>query len=259
MVWKVDRELAVLLASGPRALLLQVAHPLVAAGVIDHSRFETDPLGRLHGTLDAIYSFAFADRARAAARVRAVTQRHGHVRGSLAEACGAHPAGAGYSALDPELLLWVYSTLIDSSLLAYDTFVRPLTPRERDDYYQEMRRQGGVWNIPAAVFPASLLELRRWMDEQIASGQVAVSAQARRIARRILAPPVRWLPRASFAPLALVAVGLLPEPLRVGFGYRWGARRQLALERAAALSRAVVPRLPAALRDVPWARAAHAA
>src|SRR5690349_13092641 len=104
MVWRVDREAAVLLASGPRALLLQVAHPKVAAAVADHSRYASDPLGRLERTLDAIYSFAFADLPTARAAVARVNRRHGPVKGTLPDAVGAHPAGDAYDALDPTLL-----------------------------------------------------------------------------------------------------------------------------------------------------------
>src|SRR5690349_9256983 len=128
VTWRVDREIVVLLGSGTRALLMQVAHPKVAAAVVDHSRYRSDPLGRLRDTLDAIYGFAFADSARANQIIEHIHALHLRVRGHT-------PDGAPYSALDPHLLLWVYATLIDSSLLAYDTFVGPLTPAERDAYY----------------------------------------------------------------------------------------------------------------------------
>ena len=50
VAWRVGRE-RLLLAGGPAALLMQVAHPLVAAGVSAHSDFEADPLRRLRGTM----------------------------------------------------------------------------------------------------------------------------------------------------------------------------------------------------------------
>src|SRR5436305_11494123 len=108
MTWRVDREAMVLLGSGSRALLLQVAHPLVAAAVAAHSRYRSDPLGRLRDTLDAIYSFAFADTQRALGVVQSINGLHAHVQGRA-------PSGEPYSALDSHLLLWVYATLIDSS------------------------------------------------------------------------------------------------------------------------------------------------
>src|SRR5438067_12336526 len=76
VVWKIDRELAVLLASGSRALLLQVAHPRVADAVAEHSRCRSDPIGRLRHTLEAIYTFAFADLERATRMVESINRRH---------------------------------------------------------------------------------------------------------------------------------------------------------------------------------------
>jgi uncharacterized protein (DUF2236 family) len=244
-VWKVDREVAVLLAGGARALMLQVAHPSVAAAVAEHSRFRTDPLGRLLHTLQASYAFAFDDRTRASNVIREVNRRHARVQ------------GAGYSALDPHLLMWVYATLIDSSLLAYERFVGQLSEAERNGYYLEGKAAGSVWGIPPSAFPATLTDMRAWMDDLVASGEVAVGEQGRAIGRTILQPPLWWVPAPTTLPLALVTLWLLPASIREGFGYTWGPRRERMSRACAAFSRRVVPRLPALLRDLPQARAAE--
>jgi uncharacterized protein (DUF2236 family) len=244
MTWKVDREVAVLVGSGSRALMLQIAHPLVAAAVAEHSRYRADPLGRLRGTLDAIYAFAFADTERALDVVRSIQRLHATVR------------GPGYSALEPRLLLWVYATLIDSSLLAYETFVAPLSRAERDGYYAEFCRAGSVWGIPAELFPADLDGLRLWMAELIGRGEVHVSDQGRDVGRDLMHPPLWWLPAPVTLPLEMITAWLLPPTIRSGFGLTWGPRREAAMLRVAALSRAAVPRLPSVLRDLPIARAA---
>jgi uncharacterized protein (DUF2236 family) len=249
MTWRVDREIAVLLGSGSRALLLQVAHPKVAAAVAEHSRYKSDPLGRLRDTLDAIYGFAFEDTPRVEQIVRHIRGLHDRVRGST-------PDGEIYSAHDPHLLLWVYATLIDSSLLAYETFVAPLAPAERELYYAEFRRAGPFWGIPPEDFPSGIDALRGSMAEMIESGEVHVTAQGRQVGRYILAPPVWWLPAPLSMPLQLMTVWLLPPPLRAGFGFTWGPRREALMQRIAASSRAVVHRLPRALRDLPVARSA---
>jgi uncharacterized protein (DUF2236 family) len=249
MTWRVDRELAVLLGSGSRALLMQIAHPGVAAAVAEHSRFRSDPLGRLRGTLDAIYGFAFADARHVETIVQQVNALHSRVRGTT-------PDGEPYSARDPHLLLWVYATLIDSSLVSYETFVMPLTDDERETYYAEFRRAGPLWGIPPDQFPASLIAMRAWMADLIASGEVRVTPQARFLGRFILEPPVRWLPAPMLMPLQLVTVWLLPPALRSGFGYAWGPRREVLMRRMAACSRTLVPRLPHVIRDLPLARAA---
>jgi len=247
MVWRIDREVAVLLASGSRALLLQVAHPLVAAAVADHSRFRSDPVGRLRATLDAIYAFAFADVQRVDHVVQSVTRLHSAVRGTA-------PDGEPYSARDPHLLLWVYSTLIDSSILAYETFVKHLTPAEREACYAEFQRAGHVWGLQAAQFPPTLAALRAWMAALVDSGEVHVTDQGREIAQTILRPPAWWWP--FLIPFQPVTVWLLPPQLREQFGYGWGPRREACMRQLAAISRWLVPKLPRALRDLPVARSA---
>jgi uncharacterized protein (DUF2236 family) len=250
MTWRVDREVAVLLGSGSRALLLQVAHPRVAAAVSDHSRYRSDPLGRLRDTLDAIYGFAFQDAAQVERILGRIHALHTRVH-------GVTPDGEPYSALDPHLLLWVYATLIDSSLLAYDTFVGPLSPDQREQYYGEFRRSGPLWGIPPREFPETLLDLRSWMAGLIESGEVRVSAQGRHVGRYILEPPVWWLPPPAAYVLRLSTVWLLPPTLRAGFGYDWGPRRERLMRLIAAASRAAVPHAPSLVRDLPIARAAE--
>ena len=249
VTWRVDREIAVLLGSGSRALLLQVAHPKVAAAVADHSRYRSDPLGRLRDTLDAIYGFAFEDKRRVERILEHIHALHTRVRGQTLD-------GEPYSALDPHLLLWVYSTLIDSSLLAYETFVAPLEQAERERYYAEFRDAGPVWGIPPECFPDSLASLRRWMANLIENGEVHVTPQGRHVGRYILAPGAWWMPPPAALLMRFVTVWLLPPPLRAGFGYDWGPRRERLTETVAALSRTVVPRLPHLMRDLPLARAA---
>src|SRR3989475_11664523 len=84
---RVSREPAVLFGGGC-ALLLEVAHPLVAAGVAEHSDFRRDPFGRLQRTLAAITAIALEPRPAALAAARAVASAHERVRGELAEAIG---------------------------------------------------------------------------------------------------------------------------------------------------------------------------
>src|SRR5687767_11306936 len=89
ITWRLSRE-RVMLIGGPRALPLQVAHPLVAAGVTDFSSFRSDPLLRLRRTLDSTLALVFGDRAtsrQAAARINAA---HAQVHGSLPEPAGRY-------------------------------------------------------------------------------------------------------------------------------------------------------------------------
>src|SRR5258707_11955495 len=116
---RVNRE-NILLLGGGRALLMQLAHPKVAAGVDEHSDFRTHPVRRLRRTILMTMAIVFGDRETALAAAHAVNGAHARVRGD------------DYHALDPQLLLWVHATLVDSALVTYATFVQPLTERERD-------------------------------------------------------------------------------------------------------------------------------
>lgn len=254
MVRTVNRESVVWLGGGGRALLLQVAHPLVAAAVLEHSRFLSDPLGRLRDTLAVSFSYLFANAAEAKAAVAAVTRRHARVRGSLSAEVGSHAPGAAYDALDPDLLLWVYATSVDSWLVAYERFVRPLSAAEREQYWAEARQPAPLWGIPAQRLPDDLVHLRAWIDARIAGGEIVIGPQARLLARAIFRPPRLWPAWPALAPLEVITAWLLPPPIRHGYGYSWGSRREMLMRRVAAASRSVVPRIPTLVREVPAAR-----
>ena len=146
MFWRVNREMVSLLAGG-RALLMQIAHPKVAAGVAEHSRFKEDPLGRLHRTMNTMWSIVFDEAAAARVSLERVRSVHGKVRGVVAQN-EASFTGARYDALDPDLLLWVHATLIDSGMVAYDNFVAPLSPVEASRYYEESKILARLFDIP---------------------------------------------------------------------------------------------------------------
>lgn len=245
--WRIDRELMVL-AGGSCALLLQAAHPSVAAGVAQHSTYATDPFGRLMRTLDSSFSVVFGSRSEADATLRRVNAIHAAVSGRRAD-------GATYSALDPEALLWVHATLVDTALRIYDRFVASLTDADRQRYHEESSHVGIALGIPADTMPATLVELRDWMDGMIRSGRVRVTPDARRIARTVLYP-TRFPPHLAWDVAHLVSMATLHPEIRRQYGIGWGESRERGMERLAALSRRALPLLPAPLRTAPQARAA---
>lgn len=113
---------------GGAAVLLQVAHPLVACGVVEHSAFDRNLWRRLARTLRALYLITFGDREEAERAGAAVRTVHARVQGRTREQLGPFSPGTRYSAADPELMLWVHATLVHSSLAAYERFVQPLMP-----------------------------------------------------------------------------------------------------------------------------------
>lgn len=249
MAWRIDGEVLVL-AGGTCALLMQLAHPAVAAGVDQHSDFRADPFARLRRTLTASYAVAFGSMPRADAAIRRVNAIHAAVRGHVPE------SGAAYHATDPALLLWVHATLVDTALRVYDRYVAPLSPAEEEAYHAEARRVAIRMGVPGSAVPVTLIELRGEMARLMADGTVHVEATA-----RALAPYVRYPrpfpPRAVWDMAHLVSDSVLPDPIRRGYGISWSPARDAGMRRVAAVSRRVVPLLPPVLRRVPQARRAE--
>ena len=210
---RVNRE-NVLLLGGGRALLMQLAHPKVAAGVDDHSDFQTTPVRRLRRTIRMTMAIVFGDRETALAAARAVNQAHSRVR------------GAGYRALDPDLLLWVHGTLVDSALVTYGTFVKALSADEHEAFYQESKLLGGLLGIPQDAFPATYGDFSRYMSEIVARGEVRVGSLANDLARLVLRPRLRLLPGPAMIPFEIVTAGLLPPALRDQYGLQWSTRQE---------------------------------
>ena len=245
--WRIDRELIVL-AGGSCALLMQAAHPSVAAGVDQHSDYATDPFGRLFRTLTSSFSVVFGTLTDANATIRRVNAIHSAVRGQRAD-------GAAYSALDPEALLWVHATLIDTALRVYSRFVAPLAADEAQRYHEESARVAVLLGIPEDAIPSRLADLRSWMDARIGSGVVRVTPEARVIARTVLYP-TRFPPRLAWDAAHLVSIATLHPELRRQYGIPWSPARERGMETIATASRAVLPRIPSPLRHAPQARAA---
>ena len=214
-------------------MLLQVAHPLVAAGVVQHSDFRRDLWRRLIRTLGALYLITYGSKEEADRAGQAVQAVHEHVRGKTLDRLGRFPAGTRYSASDPELQLWVHATLVESSLAAYQRFVRRLAREEQERYYREMSVVARLFGVPVEVLPRSLSEFREYFSAQIAGGTITVTLPARAVADVIvearLPAPMRVLVPAH----RLATAGLLPERLRREYGLRWSPLHELALPLAA--------------------------
>lgn len=245
--WRIDRELIVL-AGGSCALLMQAAHPSVAAGVDQHSDYATDPFGRLFRTLTSSFSVVFGTLADANATIRRVNAIHAAVSGRRAD-------GVAYSALDPEALLWVHATLVDTALRVYSRFVSPLSPDDAQRYHEESARVAVLLGVPEAAIPARLEALRGWMDRMVAGGTVRVTPEAREIARTVLYP-TRFPPRLAWDAAHLVSIATLRPELRSQYGIPWSAARERGMDRIAAAARAALPWVPSLLRHAPQARVA---
>ena len=255
--WRVHRETTLLLGGG-RALLLQIAHPLVAAGVAAHSQFEREPLQRLWRTLDLTLTMVFSSAADALAAVRQIERVHANVHGVLADDVGPFRRGTPYDANDPALLLWVHATLVDSALHAYERFVAPLSAVDLDAFYAESTISARLFGIPTALIPATIREFRAYMRDMIAGPTLAVGPASRAIAAALLDPPLPFGLRQVAGSTRLFTVGLLPAVIRRRYGYTWTRTHERALRALTAAIRAGLPVLPRIVRDFPHARRAVA-
>ncbi|MBA2264813.1 MAG: DUF2236 domain-containing protein [Chloroflexi bacterium] len=246
--WRIDRELVVL-AGGSCALLMQVAHPVVAAGVAEHSTYATDPFGRLLRTLESSFEVVFGSRATAEAAIRRVNAVHRSVRGRM-------PGGTtAYSARDPEALLWVHATLVDTALRVYGRFVSSLSAADEEEYHRESARIAVMLGVPKALLPSTIGALRGWMADRVADETVRVTPQARRIARSVLYP-IPAVPRLAWDAAHLISLSTLPSVLRGQYGIAWSAARERGVECIASVTRRTLPLVPPLLRHAPQARAA---
>lgn len=258
MLWRIHRERAVAL-SGPRALLMQAAHPLAVSGLLAHSTALDEPYARLARTAETMHAIWFGSRAdadRAARRVRAM---HRRVRGRLKTAAGPYDAGTPYRADDPELLLWVLYTMADSALVLYRTYVGPVSRAEEAAYWDDYKVVGRLFGLRGRDLPATLEDLHAYGDEMIHGDRLHVTDWARERARKIvLEPPVPWMARPLRETVNFVTITLLPGPIRRQYGFSAvppaPLRRVLVAAGGDYVKRGLMPFLPDRLRVLPDAR-----
>ena len=281
--WRLNREAALLLGAGPRALLLQVAHPLVAEGVDQHSDFRADPWSRLAGTLRSYLTIVYGTTTQARGEIRRLNGLHRSVAGPVRDPGAAARFGDAYQARDPELSLWVHATLVDSTLATVDTWLEPLSQARRARFYAETLPVGRLFGVPETVLPPDIDAFDAYVAAMLGPrGPVHPTPVARELADVILHPPLgpaiggaamqrrlgpgaaplrralALLPRSAATWTLIPAIGLLPPSVRAGYGLRWGPTERAVdawLVTAWGLGR---PLFPERVRWFPQALAADA-
>ena len=248
LMWRVNREGALLLGGG-RALLLQVAHPLVAAGVAQHSNYAEDPWGRLYRTLDLVTRIVFGSTEEAEEASARIWRVHTRVKGMSEE-------GVPYEANDPVLLMWVHATLVDTSVLVYTKYIGTLTQAEREAYYEEQMLLGEKFGVPRDQQPQSYREFNEYFDEVVHGGTLRATPELRAVAEATLRPDLPFVARPAVEALNFFTAAHLPEWLREELGMSWGPNRRRLDAASRAMVRGVLPVLPRLLRDFPLARTA---
>jgi uncharacterized protein (DUF2236 family) len=259
MLRRIHRERALALA-GPRALLMQAAHPLAVTGLLAHSSALEEPYERLARTAKVMNTIGFGSRADADRVTRHVRAMHRRVSGRLPRAIGRYPAGTPYRADDPELLLWILFTLVDSGLVVYRRYVGALSRAEEAAYWEDYRVVGRLFGLRKRDMPETLEDLDAYRERMLTGDELHVTGWARRRAREIvLEPPVPLLARPLVETVNFVTIALLPDRIRDEYGFApvppAFVRKALVNTGAQYVRRLALPLVPGRLRLVPSARA----
>jgi uncharacterized protein (DUF2236 family) len=198
MTWPVVGDAAVFVG-GVRALLVQAAHPEVAAGVAQHSRYREDPLGRLSRTAAYVTATSFGAIPEVEQAVAVVQRRHRPV-------AGMSDRGQPYAASDPGLSAWVHNSLTDSFLTAYRVYgARPCLEEDADRFVTEQARVGAL--LGAEPLPRTARELSAWITGH---PELAASPGSREAIRFLRHPPLPPAVRAGYGLVFRAAVATLP-------------------------------------------------
>lgn len=248
--WKINRESALFLGAG-RAALLQLAHPWVATALEQHSSLMANPIARFHSTFRIVFTMIFGTVDQATAAARHLYQLHTHIQGELPEDVAAYRRGSHYQANEASALLWVYATLIESAVLAYECVLPPLSAGEREAYYAESKTLAALFGLPESAMPSdwnAFVGYCRGMEE---SSQLGVSMNARAMAHSLLIGAGSWIkPPRWYRALTTL---WLPARFRAEFALRFDDDDAEALDMVREWLPRIYRHLPPALRFVgPW-------
>jgi uncharacterized protein (DUF2236 family) len=240
---------------------MQAAHPLAVSGLLAHSTAMDEPYDRLARTAEVMSTIGFGPAEEADAVTARVRAMHARVAGRLREPVGRFPAGTPYRADQPELLLWVLFTLVDSGVVIYRKYVGTMSRAEEAAYWDDYKVVGELFGLRRTDMPDTLEALDEYRREMFEGDTLLVTDWARRRAREIvLEPPVPWMVQPLLQTANFITIALLPDSIRRQYGFAAlppaPVRKALVAGGAEYVKRAVVPFLPERLRFVPAARAA---
>ena len=252
VLWRYGGD-ARLVGTGAYAILLQVGHPTVGAGVSEHSEFRADPWGRLFRTLDYSYSMTYGGPTLAAEMGRRIREMHKHIK-------GVKPDGERYHALEPEAYAWVHATLAHSIVRGHELLGSPIPANELEDFYADWRRGGRLIGIRERDLPATWAEFGDYFDQMVEERleRTAAVDEVLEALKEPTSPELPFLPdgvwRIARIPassqISLVTGGLLGPKLRERYGVSWSRSKEAQLRVLGAASRAATPLLPHKLRNV---------
>lgn len=245
--WKINRESALFLGAG-RASLLQLAHPWVAAALDQHSNLRSNPLARFHNTFRVVFTTIFGTLQQALAASRSLYRLHTRIRGEVPASAGTFPAGSHYQANEVDALRWVFATLVESAMIAYESVLPPLSAAEKETYYVESKTLAMLFGIPHGALPPDWSAFEHYNREMWASDTLAVTSLSQDLAHRVLHGRGSWVPVPHW--YRSLTAAWMPGRLREAFALNYSEREQRAAAKAIRRLPAVYRRIPTGLRYV---------
>ncbi|HTU50903.1 MAG TPA: oxygenase MpaB family protein [Acidobacteriaceae bacterium] len=245
--WKINRESALFLGAG-RASLLQLAHPWVAAALDQHSNLRSNPLARFHNTFKVVFTTIFGTLHQALAASRSLYQLHTRIQGKVPASAGAFPGGSRYQANEVDALRWVFATLVESAIIAYESVLPPLSVAEKETYYAESKTLAMLFGISPTALPTDWNAFENYNREMWTSDMLAVTPMSREMAHRILRGRGSWVPVPHW--YRSLTAAWMPHQLREAFALNYGERERRAAAKAIGRLPTVYRRIPASLRYI---------
>ena len=203
--WIVHRDLSTLIG-GIRALLIQALHPGSLAGVAEHSRYESDPLGRLAGTTKWLTILTFGSRTAIEKESHRVNTMHSRVVGEYETDSGNRKP---YRATDPQLLLWVHVAFTDSFLRTFQLYSHNRNQNISDEYVAKWAT--AVEPLGLTDSPMSEHDLQQTIEQFYQNGDLAITEQTLRVVQFIKKPPLSKTALVVYAFLFQAALSSVPE------------------------------------------------
>ena len=245
--WKINRESALFLGAG-RASLLQLAHPWVAAALDQHSNLRSDPLARFHNTFRVVFTMIFGTLEQAIAASRSLHQLHTRIQGKISEPVACFHRGSHYQANELDALRWVYATLVESAVFAYESVLPTLSIAEKEAYYSESKTLAMLFGIPPSALPTDWLAFEAYNQAMWSSDTLGVNALSREMARRVLHGRGSWVPVPHW--YRALTAEWMPEQLRDAFDLPHGEPERRVAARAARWLPHLYRRIPKSIRFV---------
>jgi uncharacterized protein (DUF2236 family) len=219
----------------------------VAHAIEQHSETRRDPIGRFNRTFLHVFGMIFGDLDAALGAARRVRSIHDHVHGAIDEDVGRFGRGHRYSAHDAGALRWVFATLVDTSIMAFEIGFGPLSAADRESYYRELCRFARLFGLRDELLPPDWAAFTAYVARMVDSDELAVGKPAREVGAFLLSAPnapmvpvMRWY--------TTLTSGMLPPRVRAGYGLPFSRADELVYDASLRALRLGWRRLPARLR-----------